>query len=132
MTGKPTIRQASIRRLAVSAMVVLALALGGCGITKGKTKSTPTVGNRIAILSRIEAGTKVDAGMSALEVVLPPAEANPEWAQAGGTASKSYGHLALGAAPRKAWSARIAGSTPIHRLAAAPVVGGSRLYAMDT
>jgi len=132
MTGKPLIRNGSIRRVAVSAMVVLALALGGCGITKSKTKSTPTVGNRIPILSRIEAGTKVDAGMSGLEVVLPAAQANPDWAQAGGTASKSYGHLALGQAPRKIWSAQISGSTPIHRLAAAPVVGGGRLYAMDT
>jgi outer membrane protein assembly factor BamB len=122
----------SIRRVAVSAMVVLALALGGCGITKSKTKSTPTVGNRIPILSRIEAGTKVDTGMSAIEVVLPLAEANPDWEQAGGSASKSYGHLVLPAAPRRAWSVQIAGSTPIHRLAASPVVGGGKLYAMDT
>jgi len=122
----------SIRRVAVSAMVVLALALGGCGLTKGKTKSTPTVGNRIPILSRIEAGTKVDAGMGAIEVVLPLAEANPDWEQAGGSASKSYGHLVLAQAPRKAWSVQIAGSTPIHRLAASPVVGGGKLYVMDT
>lgn len=113
-------------------MVVLALALGGCGLTKGKTKSTPTVGNRIPILSRIEAGTKVDPGMSTIEVVLPLAEANPDWEQAGGSASKSYGHLVLSSAPRKVWSAQISGSTPIHRLAASPVVGGGKLYAMDT
>lgn len=121
-----------IQRVAVSAMVVMALALGGCGITKGKAKSTPTVGNRIPILSRIEAGTKVDTGMSALEVVLPLAEANPDWAQAGGTASKSYGHLVLSQAPRRVWTARVSGSTPIHRLAAAPVIGGGRLFVMDT
>lgn len=125
-------RTPSLRRVAVSAMLVLALALGGCGLTKGKTKSTPTVGNRIPILSRIEAGTKVDAGMSTIEVVLPLAEANPDWEQAGGSASKSYGHLVLSSAPRKAWSVKISGSTPIHRLAASPVVGGGRLYAMDT
>ncbi|MEI6641876.1 MAG: PQQ-binding-like beta-propeller repeat protein [Novosphingobium sp.] len=122
----------SIRRIAVAAMVVVALALGGCGLTKGKTKSTPTVGNRIPILSRIEAGTKVDTGMAVLDVVLPVAEPNPDWEQAGGSASKSYGHLALGAAPRKVWSVRIAGSSPKQRLAAAPVVGGGRLYVMDT
>lgn len=120
------------RRIAVSALVVVALALGGCGLTKSKTKSTPTVGNRIPILSRIEAGTKVDQGMAVLDVVLPLAEPNPDWEQAGGTASKSYGHLALGENPRKVWSVRIAGSTPIHRLAASPVVGGGRIYAMDT
>ena len=100
MTGKPLIRNGSIRRVAVCAMVVLALALGGCGITKSKTKSTPTVGNRIPILSRIEAGTKVDAGMSGREVVLPAAQANPDGAQAGGTASTSAGHLALSTTSR--------------------------------
>lgn len=121
-----------LRRIAVSALVVVALALGGCGLTKSKTKSTPTVGNRIPILSRIEAGTKVDQGMAVLDVVLPLAEPNPDWEQAGGTASKSYGHLALGENPRKVWSVRIAGSTPIHRLAASPVIGGGRIYAMDT
>jgi outer membrane protein assembly factor BamB len=38
----------------------------------------------------------------------------------------------LAQAPRKVWSVQIAGSTPIHRLAAAPVVGGGKLYVMDT
>lgn len=132
MTTTPANRPLALRRLAVSAMVVVALALSGCGITKSKTKSTPTVGNRIPILSRIEAGTKVDQGMAVLDVVLPLAESNPDWEQAGGTASKSYGHLALAENPRRVWSVRIAGSTPIHRLAASPVVGGGRLYAMDT
>ncbi len=131
-TTTPNNRPLALRRLAVSAMVVVALALGGCGLTKSKTKSTPTVGNRIPILSRIEAGTKVDQGMAVLDVVLPVAEPNPDWEQAGGTASKSYGHLALAENPRKVWSVRIAGSTPIHRLAASPVVGGGKLYAMDT
>jgi hypothetical protein len=121
-----------IRRTAVSAMVVVALALSGCGITKGKTKSTPTVGVRVPILSKIDSGTKVDEGMSALDVVLPVAEANSDWEQAGGTASKSYGHLVLAEAPRKLWTARIAGSSPEQRLAAAPVIGGGKLYVMDT
>jgi outer membrane protein assembly factor BamB len=132
MDVKDMTRARMIRRIAVATVVVVALALGGCGLTKGKTKSTPTLGNRIPILSRIEAGTKVDAGMSVLDVVLPPAEANPDWEQAGGTASKSYGHLVLAQAPRKVWTARIAGSSPKQRLAAAPVIGGGKLYVMDT
>jgi outer membrane protein assembly factor BamB len=132
MTTTPPKPNLAFRRIAVSALVVVALALGGCGITKSKTKSTPTVGNRIPILSRIEAGTKVDEGMSALDVVLPVAEANADWEQAGGTASKAYGHLALAQDPHKVWTARIAGSSPKQRLAAAPVVGGGKLYVMDT
>ena len=112
--------------------LMLVLALGGCGIGKKKVKSTPTMGERIPVLSRIEAGTKVDAGMSAMEVVVPLAEANADWAQAGGTASKSYGHLVLGSALRQVWSAHIPGSGPKQRLAASPVIGGGRVFAMDS
>ncbi|MEO0032355.1 MAG: hypothetical protein RIS94_2113 [Pseudomonadota bacterium] len=125
-------KAARFRQAGVAGMVVLALALSGCGIGKGKTKSTPTVGERVPILSRIEAGTKVDTAISAMTVVLPPAEANADWAQAGGTASKSYGHLALGDAPHKAWSVQVAGSSTKQRLAASPVIGGGQLFVMDT
>lgn len=116
----------------MAGVMVLALSLGGCGLTKSKTKSTPTVGERVPVLSRIEAGTKVDPSLSSMEVVLPVAEANADWAQAGGNASKSYGHLALSDAPRKVWTASIAGSSAKQRLAASPVIGGGKMFVMDT
>lgn len=122
----------SVRQAGIAGMVILALALGGCGVGKHKAKSTPTVGERVPILSRIEAGTKTDSSIAAMDVVLPPAEANADWAQAGGTASKSYGHIAIGDAPNKIWTASVAGSSKQRRLAAAPVVGGGQLFAMDT
>ena len=52
----------ALRRLgAISTAAVLAIALSGCGIFGGKGgPKTPTVGNRVPILSRIEAGTRVD------------------------------------------------------------------------
>jgi outer membrane protein assembly factor BamB len=65
-------------------------------------------------------------------VVVPPAQVNADWSQAGGTASKSYGHLALGASPTELWRTKIAGSSPSRRLAAAPVVGGGSLFVVDT
>lgn len=114
--------------------VLLVAGLAGCGVFgggKGGPK-TPTVGNRVPILSRIEAGAKVDPALASIAVVLPAAETNSEWAQAGGTASKSYGHLALAAAPSRAWTASIAGSSNRQRLAAAPVIGGGMLFAMGT
>ena len=121
------------RRAAAPLAVMLALALSGCGVFGGKGKpTTPTVGNRIPILSRVDTGAKVDDSLSTLAVIVPPATANAEWAQAGGTANKSYGNLALGVAPGRSWTARIAGSDKKQRLAAAPVVGGGQLYAMDT
>jgi outer membrane protein assembly factor BamB len=124
----------AIRRLAALPMLaVLAIALSGCGIFGGKGgPKTPTVGNRVPILSRIEAGTKVDPALGAVTVVVPPPQVNADWSQAGGTASKSYGHLALSASPAELWRASIAGSGTKRRLAAAPVVGNGVLYVMDT
>ena len=120
--------------LARSLALVLALALSGCGVFgggKGGPK-TPTVGNRVPILSRIDSSAKVDPALESVEVLLPPAEANAEWAQAGGTADKSYGHPALSEAPHRVWSVSIAGSSNKRRLAASPVIGGGRLFVMDT
>jgi outer membrane protein assembly factor BamB len=115
-------------------VIALALAVSGCGVFGGKGggPKTPTVGNRTPILSRIESGAKVDPALESVAVILPPEVTNTEWAQAGGTASKAYGHLALAAAPARVWTASISGSSGQQRLAAAPVIGDGRLYAMDT
>lgn len=121
------------RRLSAPLVLALALSLSGCGMFGGKGKpTTPTLGNRIPILTKVDTSAKVDAGIASLAVVVPPAVENAEWAQAGGTASKSYGNLAIAAAPQQAWTARIAGSTKKQRLAAAPVVGGGMVFVMDT
>ena len=121
------------RRIAGPIALALMLTLSGCGIFGGKGgPKTPTIGNRIPILSRIDSGAKVDPGIAAIEVLLPPAETNIDWPQAGGTADKSYGHLTLADSPRRVWSVGVAGSSNKRRLAAAPVVGGGGLYVMDT
>jgi outer membrane protein assembly factor BamB len=114
---------------------LLAASLTGCKgglFGGGDDKTTPTVGNRMPILSRIESGAEVDPALAGISVVLPPARSNPEWAQVGGSASKSYGHLALAETPTKLWTASIAGSSNRMRLAAAPVVGGNKLFAEGT
>lgn len=118
------------------AAALLALGLTGCsgglfGGGDGK-KTTPTIGERIPVLSRIESGAKVDPALAGVSVVLPPAQANTEWAQVGGSASKASGHLALSQSPARVWTASIAGSSDRRRLAAAPVVGGGKLVAVDT
>ncbi|MGD9470852.1 MAG: PQQ-binding-like beta-propeller repeat protein [Novosphingobium sp.] len=121
------------RALALSAALALALGLGGCGVLGGKDKaSTPTVGKRVPVLSRIESGAKVDPSLANVAVVLPPAQTNVEWTQAGGTAGKAAGHVALSASPTRVWTASIAGSSNKRRLAAAPVIGNGTLYAIDT
>ncbi|MGF7155801.1 outer membrane protein assembly factor BamB family protein [Novosphingobium gossypii] len=126
----------SARAKKVVPLIALALVMGlsGCkvfGGGKGPAK-TPTVGNRVPILSRIESGAKVDATLGAVSVILPPAAVNDSWAQGGNTANKAYGHLALADNPTKVWTAQIAGSSNRARLAAAPVIGGGKLFVMDT
>lgn len=113
-----------------AAPVALALALSACGGKKGPT--TPTLGNRVPILSRIESGAKVDPALNQVAVVVPPAVDNPEWPQAGNTPGKSYGNLGLPDSLARAWSVGIAGSSKRQRLAASPVIGGGRLFVMDT
>ena len=118
---------------ALSTVLLMSLALSACGIFGGKDKpKTPTFGNRQPILSHIEAGTKVDPALANVAVVLPTPQVNSDWSQAGGSASKAYGHLALGDAPKELWTAQIAGSGTRRRLAAAPVIGGGKLFVVDT
>lgn len=110
----------------------LAACSGGLFGGGGDEKATPTVGNRVPVLSRIEAGAQVDPALAGVAVVLPPARTNADWPMAGNTPSKSYGHLALGTSLSRAWTANIAGASNRERLGAAPVVGGGMLYAVDT
>ena len=120
-------------RFAVTGTLAVALAACSGGLFGGgDKKTTPTVGNRTPVLSRIEQGAVVDPSLAGVSIVLPPAQANQAWAQAGGTASKASGHLALGANPARVWSVSIDGASNKRRLGAAPVVGGGKLFAMDT
>jgi len=121
-------------RLALPIAAALVLGLTGCGVLGGGKgpRKTPTLGERIPILSRIESGAKVDPALASVAVILPPAETNSEWPQAGGTANKSYGHLALSDSLRRVWTASVAGSTNKQRLAASPVIGDGKLFVMDS
>lgn len=118
-----------------AALLALALSLAACkgGLFGGEDKKvTPTLGERVPILSRIESGAQVDPALAGISVVLPPTTVNPEWAQAGGAAGKSYGHLALADNPAPLWTAQIAGSSQRRRLAAAPVIGDGMLFAVGS
>ena len=121
---------------ALSALVLAPalIALAGCGVLGGGDggPKTPTIGNRQPILSRIATRIEPDPQLASVNVLVPPPRSNPDWPQAGGNAAKSPGHVSLAAAPAQAWTAQIAGTSPKRRLAAAPVVGGGRLYAVDT
>jgi outer membrane protein assembly factor BamB len=108
-----------------------ALSLAGCGLFKDSKPKTPTLGQRVPILTS-ETGAEVDPSLAAIEVLLPPVTVNEAWAQPGGNAAHSMGHLGLSATPAQAWSVQIGGGDKRSRLAAAPVVAGGRVYVVDT
>ncbi len=107
--------------------------VSGCGVfNKDNKPKTPTIGERIPVLSA-ETAIEVDPALAGISVILPPAVTNADWTQPGGNAAKSVGHLALGTAVGQAWRASIGeGSGPRARLAAAPVVANGRVYTIDT
>ena len=123
------------------AKLLLALAattaLGGCAVIdgvrgdSGKKGNTPTIGNRVDILG-IERDTEVDPALAGVAVTLPPAAANEAWAQPGGNASKSPGHVELGQGLSRIWTAKVTGANPRARLAASPVMSDGRIYVVDT
>src|SRR6478609_9538691 len=84
----------------LAAALMLSVALTGCGVLKGKgPKSTPTVGDRMPILSRIDSGSSVDQSIQAVPVQVPAPYENIDFAQGGGSASKALGNLAFSASP---------------------------------
>lgn len=116
-------------------IVTLSLAaslLAGCGVLNRSRPATPTVGERIAVLST-DPDVVIDPATAALPFALPEAVANDSWSQPGATPSKSVGHLALGSALSTAWSVSIGqGSSLDARLASAPVVANGTIFTIDT
>ena len=110
--------------------VAALLALTSCGIFKGGGKKTPTVGNRVSILTS-ENAVETDRTIADVQVLLPAAAANDSWTQTGGNASKSMGQLVIGAAPARAWTAVIDGGSNRERLAATPVIAEGKLFVTD-
>ena len=107
--------------------------LAGCGILGGRrAPTTPTVGERIPVLAT-DNQVEVDPQLAGFPVTLPAPVVNSEWAQSGGNAAKSVGHVALGDALSQAWSVSIGSGTSAQaRLAAEPVVADGRVYTIDT
>jgi outer membrane protein assembly factor BamB len=122
----------TLRRALTLAPAVMAVAMvGGCGLFKGGKPKTAVLGERVAILTS-ENDAAIEPSIADVQVLLPAATANDSWGQPGGNASKSMGHPALGASPVRVWEGKIAGVSKSERLAAAPVVSGGTLYAIDT
>lgn len=67
-----------------------------------------------------------------VRIALPAAQTLAGWAQRGGSVRHDSPHAVLSAAPVLVWSVDIgAGNSRKNRIAAAPIVEGGRVYAMD-
>jgi outer membrane protein assembly factor BamB len=120
------------KTLSVTLLIAAAFAAGGCGVLKKGKAKTPVLGERIAVLTG-EGDVTVDPATAALPMTLPDPVPNADWAQSGGSSTKSMGHLALGATLANAFSVQAGrGSSLTARLAAAPIVAGGRVYTIDT
>lgn len=117
----------------IAILMTTALAASSCGVfKKGEHSHTPILGNRIAILTG-EGDVSVDPAMSAQPMNLPAAAENADWTQSGGNATKSMGQLALGNGASRVFVAQAGrGSSLTARLAASPIVGGGRVFTIDT
>jgi outer membrane protein assembly factor BamB len=121
-----------LARTKFAVLALAAVAASGCSILKKSTPKTPVLGERVAVLAS-EKDVVVDPATAALPMTLPEPIANSQWAQAGGNASKSIGHVALGQSLGQAWVATIGqGASVRQRLAAAPVVADGRVFTIDT
>ncbi|EZP51510.1 MULTISPECIES: outer membrane protein assembly factor BamB family protein [Sphingomonas] len=117
-------------RYRASVAVAALMALSACGIFKGHTKKTPTVGERVPILAS-ENAIEADSTIADIQVTLPAAEPNDAWTQPGGNAAKSMGQLALAESPARAWQESIGRASNRERLGAPPVVADNKLFVVD-
>ena len=94
-------------------------------------KEVPLPGKRMAVLQQDNKIGELAAAES--PILLPAEQANEAWAQPGGNANNSLGHLALPGTVKTIWEANAgAGSTGRNKLTASPIVHGGRIFTLDS
>ena len=130
------------QRLCLTALLAASLMLAGCdtlggiGDTVGgwftTAKKSTLKGERISLIS-LDEDLRPDPSIANVRVVLPAPYRNTEWPQPGGYASNAMYHLEAGGPLRQVWSADAGkGSDSSSRLTAQPVIGGGRVYVLDS
>ena len=80
-----------------------------------------------------ENDAEVDPATQSLPFTLPAPAENANWAELGGSASNSMGHLALGSSLQPAFTVQAGrGSSLTARLAAPPIVANGHVFTIDT
>lgn len=120
-------------RLTRRAAMLLPLAATGCETLDNwfGDKKVPLPGQRISI-GQTQRGMAVD-NPAKRTVTLPPERVDTAWLQSGGSPAHVPGNLGFGARLEPVWSAHIGASSGYRRrITATPVVGGGRVFAMDS
>jgi outer membrane protein assembly factor BamB len=115
------------------------LALAGCANTMDTISNFFSAahksnlrGERISLLNTDES-VKPDPSLASTPVLLPQPWRNPEWTQPGGFPSNATYHLDAPGPLKEIWYHHAGkGSDSDSRLTASPVVGGGRIYVIDS
>ena len=124
-------------RLRLTLLAAVSLLLAGCDTLESvnpfsDSGSDPKLqGKRISVLS-LDQNIKPDPIVADIPVVAPPATANMDWPQAGGSSTHALGNLAFGTGATQLWRTSIGdGSSSGVKLLSQPIVAGETVYAMD-
>ncbi len=102
---------------------------GDDGWFSNKKKSLP--GERISVLLH-QAALVPDPDLMDVDILLPPATANPDWPQPGGYANHAMQHIKVNDVLERAWSADVgAGADDDERLIGSPIIAAGRVFVMD-
>lgn len=89
-------------------------------------------GERVSVLATDNTVTP-DPKLRDTKVVLPQPFVNPDWPEPGGYADNVMHHLSAPGELKEVWSASAGeGSSTNARLTASPVIGGGKIYALDS
>lgn len=132
---------ATARAPAAALAIITATLVAGCAgaslpklndLNPWKEVQKPLPGKRIPVVQAVDRMGGAELAAADKPIVIPPAVANEDWPQPGGTPSNAPGNLALGAQIRQVWSADAgAGSSTNGRVSAGPIVYGGRIYTID-
>ncbi len=131
-----------MRKLKLALAIAAGLTAAGCDAIRNLVGSEdpPLQGRRFAVLPTPDV-LRADTRISDVRIVLPRPAQNAGWPQHAGYPDHAMHHLALGKDPREAWSVRIGSGSArqgllslskSRRLLAQPVVGGGRVFTMDS
>lgn len=111
------------------AVLAMAAALQACG-----PDELVLEGERLAPREVLTGAEHADGAVqAALPINLPAQQSNAEWTHRGGTPSHALFNAAIGAGTTRVWTADIGqGSGRKHRITADPIVGGGRVYTLDS